>query len=259
MVSTKKSPFLCFKQSAWTSGSNYLLVGKHPSRPPKKPKLCLIDDWQHNSRRMAQKIEFQQTGQEPNPRVCQDWGSLKTSNSIHVLGIKCYSQWFEGERNQVSDALSPDEDRSNEELTNTIKSCCTSQVATHVKILQLPKEITSWLTVLLLKLPVSAQLSKVHTRSKIGRGADGKKTSNQLESRTISSLKKIQRTQTHHHRLVCHGYQGSKVFRTIAWTTGCRHSKGYHAVCMHNLSKKWVPEPIHWQQQAACIHSTARI
>ena len=98
------------------------------------------------------------------------------------LGIKCYSQWFAGERNQVYDALSRDDDRSDEKLTSVIKSFCPLQVPSHFKILQLPKEIISWLTVLLLKLSVSAQLSKVHMRSKIGRGDGGKNTPVQLES-----------------------------------------------------------------------------
>ena len=132
------------------------------------------------------------------------------------IGIKCYSQWFEGKRNQVSDALSCDDDRSIEELTNMIKSFCISQVPSHFEILQLPKEITSWLTALLFKSPVSAQLSEVHTRSKIRHGASGKNTSSQSESRKISSSKFFQRTQTHHHRCVCHGCQRSKGFRTIS-------------------------------------------
>ena len=105
------------------------------------------------------------------------------------LGIKCYSQWFAGERNQVSDALFRDDDRSNEELTSVIKSFCPSQVPSHFEILQLPKEIILWLTALLLKLPVSMQLSKVHTRSKIGHGGGGKNTPIQLESKKISSSK----------------------------------------------------------------------
>jgi hypothetical protein len=56
------------------------------------------------------------------------------------LGIKCYNQWFAEERNQVSDALSRDDDRSDEELTSMIKFFCPSQVPSHFEILQLPKE-----------------------------------------------------------------------------------------------------------------------
>jgi hypothetical protein len=94
------------------------------------------------------------------------------------LGIKCYSQWFAGERNQVSDALSCDDNRSNEGLTSMIKSVCSSQVPSQFDILQLPKEIILWLTALL-----------VQTRSKIGRGDGGKNTPVQLESKKISSSK----------------------------------------------------------------------
>jgi len=87
----------------------------------------------------------------------------------------------------VSDALSRDDDRSDEELTRVIKSFCPSQVPSHFEILQLPKEIILWLTALLLKLPVNVQLSEIHTRSKIGRVDGGKNTPVQLKSKKISS------------------------------------------------------------------------
>ncbi len=87
----------------------------------------------------------------------------------------------------MSDALSRDDDRSDEELTRVIKSFCPSQVPSHFEILQLPKEIMLWLTALLLKLPVNVQLSEIHTRSKIGRVDGGKNTPVQLKSKKISS------------------------------------------------------------------------
>jgi hypothetical protein len=62
-------------------------------------------------------------------------------------------------------------------------------MTTDFEILQLPKAIILWLTALLLKLPVSAQLSEVHTKSKNGRGDGGKNTPVQLESKKISSSK----------------------------------------------------------------------
>jgi hypothetical protein len=65
------------------------------------------------------------------------------------------------------------DNRSDEEITNVIKSFCPSQVPSHFEIWQLPKETTSLLTALLLKLPVSAQLREEQTRSKIGHGNDG--------------------------------------------------------------------------------------
>ncbi len=72
-----------------------------------------------------------------------------------LLGLKSYSQWFKGELNEVADALSRDIDRNDGELTNIFCTFCKLQIPNHFKIQPLPKEITSWLTVLLLKLPVN--------------------------------------------------------------------------------------------------------
>ena len=69
-------------------------------------------------------------------------------------GIKNYSQWFKGSLNDVSDALSRDDDRSDEELTNILYSCVPEQMPEHFEIVQLPSEIASWLTSLLQRLPV---------------------------------------------------------------------------------------------------------
>jgi hypothetical protein len=135
------------------------------------------------------KSNFSKLGESPIQASVRIEAAQKQATLFLSLGIKCYSQWFKGEINQVSDALSPDNDRSDEELTSVIKSFCPSQVPSHFKILQLPKEIISWLNALLLKLPVSMQLSEVHMRSKIGCGASGKNTFFQLESKMISSLK----------------------------------------------------------------------
>ena len=98
--------------------------------------------------------------------------------------IKDYSQWFEGRKNQVADALSRDNDRSDEELTNILRSHVPSQMPEHFKIVPLPNEIVSWLTSLLLKLPVKKQLQEKHKPTRIGRGADGNLTATPSDSRT---------------------------------------------------------------------------
>ena len=105
--------------------------------------------------------------------------------------IKDYSQWFEGRKNQVADALSRDNDRSDEELTNILRSHVPSQMPEHFKIVPLPNEIVSWLTSLLLKLPVKKQLQGKHKPTKIGRGADGNPIATPSDSKIstwISSL-----------------------------------------------------------------------
>jgi hypothetical protein len=105
-----------------------------------------------------------------------------------LLGLKSYSQWFKGERNEVADALSRDNNRSDEDLTNIFCTFCKSQIPNHFKILPLPKKITSWLTALLLKLPMNPQYDKEQcTRSKLGHENDGGSITSSLETMTSSS------------------------------------------------------------------------
>jgi hypothetical protein len=84
--------------------------------------------------------------------------------------IREYSQWFPGVENQVADALSRDDDRSDEELTKILRSHCPSQVPQHFEIVPLPSEIISWLTSLLRRLPQKPELAEAHTRTTLGRG-----------------------------------------------------------------------------------------
>jgi hypothetical protein len=45
--------------------------------------------------------------------------------------IKEYSQWFEGKKNQVADALSRELERSDNDLTNTLRSLFPSMLPQH--------------------------------------------------------------------------------------------------------------------------------
>jgi hypothetical protein len=100
--------------------------------------------------------------------------------------IREYSQWFLGEVNVVADSLSHDDDRTDSELTNLFCMHCPSQIPENFVIHPLPNEITSWLTALLLRLPVKLQLQEKHTRTNLGRGHDGQPTVAGLDSRTHS-------------------------------------------------------------------------
>ena len=96
--------------------------------------------------------------------------------------IKNYAQWFPGSMNDFSDAISRDDNRSDEELINIFRTFTPSQIPDHFKIVPLPSEISSWLTLLLQRLPVKEHLRERHTRTKLGRDQDGKNTVNQSES-----------------------------------------------------------------------------
>jgi hypothetical protein len=88
----------------------------------------------------------------------------------------------------VADALSRDNDRSDEELTLIFRTHCPSQIPQHFEIQPLPNEIISWLTALLQKLPVNPQYNEKHTRTKLGRGTGGQPTAVGLDSETHSSM-----------------------------------------------------------------------
>jgi hypothetical protein len=54
-----------------------------------------------------------------------------------------YSQWFRGADNNVADALSRDNVRTDNELTKILRSHCPSQLHQHFKIVPLPNKIVS--------------------------------------------------------------------------------------------------------------------
>jgi len=156
------------------------------------------------------KSNFTELGEDPIQASVRIKAARKQATLFMSLGLKSYSQWFEGKRNQVSDALSRDNDRSDEDLTLIIKSSCPTQVPSHFEIQQLPSEIISWLTALLLKLPVKEQLREVHTKSKLGHGAAGKNTCNPSDSKTTTTSR------------TSHESNGTPSLEHLPWLSGKR-------------------------------------
>jgi hypothetical protein len=111
--------------------------------------------------------------------------------------IKEYSQWFEGKRNPVADALSREFERDDTELTNILRSLFPSQLPQHFEIVSLPTEISSWLTSSLQKLPVKEQLREAHTRAKLDPGVGSNSTQNQsgLDMMSTSNLDSFTKSQ----------------------------------------------------------------
>jgi hypothetical protein len=87
----------------------------------------------------------------------------------------------------VTDSLSRDHHLTDQELTYLLRLKYPQQVPKHFEIVPLPTEITSWLTSLLLKLPVKQQLQEKHTPTRIELSDDGTNILHQLELRTMSS------------------------------------------------------------------------
>jgi hypothetical protein len=103
-------------------------------------------------------------------------------------GIKEYSWWFPGQEHNVADALLCDFDCSDSEQTKNFHESCPSQLPQHFQIIQLPNEISSWLTSLLQRLPVREQLWEAHMKPMLSHGTDSPSTLEPSASATMSSL-----------------------------------------------------------------------
>jgi hypothetical protein len=105
----------------------------------------------------------------------------------------------------VADALSQDDDRSDDELTNILSTHCHAQLPQPFKIVLLPNKITLWLTSLLLWLPVKQQLEEEHLRTKLGHGNGTQSTA------TMSAL------DTTHSSTGCQDNTKSKLWQHLPW------------------------------------------
>ncbi len=126
------------------------------------------------AKRWIKKFNFSKLGESPEQASARIEAARMHASLFLKKGIKTYNQWFKEEENNVANALSRDNDRSDNKQTLFIKSFHPLQVPSCFKILQLPKEIISFLTALLRKLPVKEQLREKHMRSKLGHGEDGR-------------------------------------------------------------------------------------
>jgi len=164
------------------------------------------------------KTNFSELGDNPIQATARLEAARMQAMHYMPLGIREYSQWFKGEANVVTDALSRDNDHSDHELTHIFHTHCPSQIPLHFEIQPLPNEIISWLTAFLLMLPANPQYNEKHTRTKLGRGTGVQPTGAGSDSPTHSSPTSpaLQKSSP----LVplpclCRGYARSAIFRTI--------------------------------------------
>jgi hypothetical protein len=141
--------------------------------------------------------------------ICLKVAHLHASQYL-LHRIMEYSQWFSGAANTVAGALSRVDDRPDEELTRILCSHCPSQVPKHVKIVPLPSKITSWLTSLLLWLPVKPQLVEAHMRTMLSSGIATLNTATASDLEAITSS----RAPNRNHGSFCCGCTSSAIFAT---------------------------------------------
>ncbi len=176
-----------------------------------------------------------------------------------LLGLKSYSQWFEGIRNEVLGTHSCDKDRSNNKLTHIIKTVCPSQVPSYFKIQQLPNKITLWLTALLLKLLIKVQLFKVHTRSKLRHGVTGKNTWTPLGSKMMTTSKTYLGNSNIPSSEHLHWLSWKQGFQNHLMNNWLQEQSAVPFSMFVQPSETWIPKPNPWQGRATCIYSSAKI
>ena len=138
-------------------------------------------------------------------------------HATHCLSneIREYSQWFRGANNNIANALSWDNDRTDNELTQILCSHFSSQLPQHFEIVPLPNEIISWLTLLLLWLPAKQQLVETRLTTKLGRGTATQSTANPSDSETTFSSKTCPKpTESKSFWRFCRGCASRTVFST---------------------------------------------
>ena len=89
---------------------------------------------------MAEKSNFKEDRENPIQATIRLEVSRSDAKKIMENKIKDYSQWLPGWMNDVSDALSRDDDRSGNELINIFRSFTPSHIPDHFEIVPLPRE-----------------------------------------------------------------------------------------------------------------------
>ena len=180
----------------------------------------------------------------------QDWGLQKQHKENIRKQNKIYSQWFPGWMNDVSYALSWDDDRSDNDLINIFRSFTLSQIPYNFKIVPLPIEVSSWLILMLQRLTVKENLRERYTQTKLGCGQCGKTTADQLElfriisSTTLPEVNKLESWD------LLPWLPWREIFRTISWNSGWKHNRRCHFICLTELQVKWPAKPNkRWRRQ----------
>jgi hypothetical protein len=134
------------------------------------------------------KSNFVEPNEHPVQAKTRVDAARKYASIFMDADIKGYSQWFEGKRNNVADALSRDWHLGDDELTSLLRFHFPEQMPENFQIAPLPKEISSWMTSLLQQLPVSEQLRERHTTTGLALGDGGKNGASPSDATTSISI-----------------------------------------------------------------------
>jgi hypothetical protein len=135
--------------------------------------------WMQNS-------NFDKSGKDPIQASVRADAARHHAKLFMDANIKGYSQWFVGKPNNAADALSRHWNRDDNKLTSILCLHFPQQMPTHFETSPLPSKISSWLILLLQRLPANKQLREEHTTTNLALGADGRNIASQLDVKTSS-------------------------------------------------------------------------
>ena len=104
---------------------------------PEDCSLSMTDS--STSERWLRKSIFKEDGEIPTQATVRLEVSRSDTKRIMENKIKNYSQWFPGLMDNLSDALSQDDDTSDNELKNNFRSFNPSKIPDHFEIVLLPR------------------------------------------------------------------------------------------------------------------------
>ena len=140
------------------------------------------------------KSNFQEEDENTDQLLCKQELARSHASRLLASTIKEYPQWFRGEFNAVSDALSRDYILTNSQLTSLLRSNVPEQLPDNFRIAPLPREIDLFISQWLRRMPAreppreQRQVSK-HCRGLVGNSFVLPSNCMTMNSSTVLNLK----------------------------------------------------------------------
>ena len=150
-------------------------------------------------------------------------------------GVKGYKQWFAGKSNNVTDTLSRDWHRNEEELTFILRSHFPEQMPENFRISNYPTRSTHGWSHCCSSCPWASNYGSFTQQQGSSLGAVAEILWVYWMQRPL--LWQVQPNQAKSHvRSIYHGCQRRQVLKRLHWTTGWRNSQRCHLTCGTGLS-----------------------
>ena len=133
------------------------------------------------------KSNFQEEDEDDHTTTAKLKAARDLAQTLIRSESMLYTQWFPGKDNLVADSLSRDLHLPPNVLTNLLSSSIPEQLPPQFSLSPLPKELDSWLSSTLAKLPANSRPLPPHKTSELEAGPAGTPSYTKLVSNTTPS------------------------------------------------------------------------